>query len=281
MESKERRVRCAVIADIQYADQEDSDTRHYRASLAKLESIINMIEENQVDFVLQLGDLIDRGIANFEPVLRCLQKLSVPVFHVLGNHDFAVGVEYIHHVGPRLGLSCPYYDFSFGSWRFVVLDGTDVSIFANDTGTESHDSAVSILGTLKQEGRENANPWNGGIGDHQISWLTGILDKSRANGEHVAIACHFPLETDDNRHTLLNSRQILQIVGQYDHIALYLAGHDHRGHYARKELTHFVTVKGIVENDDTPWSIFSFGEFNIEISGFETEPSRSLPLRTL
>jgi manganese-dependent ADP-ribose/CDP-alcohol diphosphatase len=271
-------IKCAVIADVQYADQADDNSRCYRQSLAKLEHIIEDIEKRNVDFVLQLGDLIDCGWSNFDPVLTRLQKLSVPVFHVLGNHDFAVDNNQLDQVIPKLELSERYYDFAIGGWRFVVLDGSEVSSFANPEGSEDFNAAESMLSTLQSFGASNAHPWNGAIGIDQIMWLVDVLERSATAGEKVVIACHFPIITSDCYHTLLNSQCLHKLIRRYNNVILYLSGHDHRGYYSRISSTHMLTVQGIVERDDEPWSLFSFTDSGIRVTGFDTEPSRILPL---
>jgi len=265
-----------VIADVQYADQDDYGSRRYRASLEKLRNIIGSIEKYNLDFVLQVGDLIDRGMSNFDPVLAVFEELTIPVYHILGNHDFAVRAKEIDDVVHRLGRSRRYYDFGVRGWRFVILDGSDISTFANAENSEEFNEAMSLRSSLEIAGSRNANPWNGGIGINQVAWLTEVLEKSRAIGENVAIVCHFPLITSDCRHTLLNSRQIRSLLRRYDHVALFLSGHDHQGHYSKLERVHHVTVKGIVEGNAEPWSIFTFSDSDIEITGFDTETSKTL-----
>ena len=79
-----------ILADIQYEDAEDQKKCQYRSSLPKLDSAIEELNKHELDFIVQLGDLINKDFHSFEPVLEKLTKLSAPVFHVLGNHDLIV-----------------------------------------------------------------------------------------------------------------------------------------------------------------------------------------------
>lgn len=272
-------IRCAVIADVQYADIPDCGSRHYRSSVAKLQRIMQDMQSYDVSCILQLGDLIDRDFRSFDAVMSVLQTAAVPVYHVLGNHDFSVAAEELGNVASRIGLRDRYYDVAFNDLRLIVLDGTDVSLFANPEGGGRHQAARVLITDLQRRGAKNAHPWNGAIGTAQMDWLHATLHRSRRAGETVIIACHFPVITVDNRHTLLNSDQLLELLAGFDHVALVLSGHDHRGHYWQQNNTHFLTVKGLVEADRQPWSIVSCGPDGIEVTGFGGEPSRILDVK--
>src|SRR5690606_23986490 len=120
-----------IIADAQYCDCETANNRYYRQSLAKLDEAVAAFENEQVDVVVSLGDLIDRDYQSFGPALTRLTKLSMPVYHVLGNHDFSVATDSLEKVPAILGLSDRYYSNKVGNIRLIYLDGNDVSLFAN------------------------------------------------------------------------------------------------------------------------------------------------------
>lgn len=111
-----------VFADAQYVDAPDGGNRCYRASVGKIEGCVNRFNADKPAFVFQLGDLIDRDGASFGPMIERYNKLSMPHYHVLGNHDFACGDLTSGAVVSRLGLKRRYYDFGKGSWRFIVLE---------------------------------------------------------------------------------------------------------------------------------------------------------------
>ncbi|MEK9784277.1 MAG: hypothetical protein VW312_06495, partial [Opitutales bacterium] len=58
--------------------------------------------------------------------------------HVLGNHDFEVADEYKELVPKKLGMPSKYYDFKIKNWRFICLDGNDLSFIAYPKGTEKY-----------------------------------------------------------------------------------------------------------------------------------------------
>src|SRR3989339_648463 len=58
-----------VVADVQYADAESAGSRFYRNSAGKLEECVSEFNKNTLEFVIHLGDLIDRDYASIDTVL--------------------------------------------------------------------------------------------------------------------------------------------------------------------------------------------------------------------
>lgn len=118
--------------------------------------------------MIQLGDIvdghdnsIDKSTDDLDSVLQVYNRLTMPKYHVVGNHCLAVDTETLRQ---KLGLERFYYDFTVSSakgWRFVVLDG-------NYYGS-------------------------GEIGNQQLEWFRNTLNKSAKNGERVICFCHFAL----------------------------------------------------------------------------------------
>jgi UDP-2,3-diacylglucosamine pyrophosphatase LpxH len=124
--------RFGVIADVQYADKETAGRRHYRTSLQKLDEAVSELNRHSPDFVLQLGDVIDGhsgdqdgSVADLKAVMNKLNRLSMPVYHVVGNHCLSAGQDVLKE---KLQLHRFYYTFTrpgLENWRFIVLDGND------------------------------------------------------------------------------------------------------------------------------------------------------------
>src|SRR4029453_11452175 len=113
-----------VISDVQYADQPDLGARAYRDSPAKLEWCASAMRKERPSFVIHLGDFVDAGAASLDRISPVWNKMPAPRYHVLGNHDFVVPGE---SPAKRMGMPAPWYDFSVKSWRFVILDGMNLS----------------------------------------------------------------------------------------------------------------------------------------------------------
>lgn len=81
--------------DLHYADRSPNGSRYYRQSLTKLSECVELMNEQRVDFVIELGDFKDQNVhPDEEETLRFLETIEStftqfkgPVYHVLGNHD--------------------------------------------------------------------------------------------------------------------------------------------------------------------------------------------------
>lgn len=265
-----------VITDVQYYDGETAGTRHYRSSPAKLSAITDSLNQQNVDFVIHLGDLIDRNFESFDPLLAILGKLNMPLYHVLGNHDFSVKQEEIKSVPGKLGMPARYYAITHKGVRFILLDGNDQSVYGQKNGSKEHKAAVQKLGSMKLTQAPNAQEWNGGIGGKQLKWLKKQLDDAQQKQERVLIGCHFPLLPEGDAHNLWNDTEIRTLLAGYPHIKAWFNGHNHKGNYGFADGIHYVNFKGIVEKTDTPWSVVEVYADHLIINGFGAEPDRLL-----
>ena len=251
-------------------------TRYYRNSLKKLEKAVLEYNSRDLDFVIQLGDLIDRDFSSYHEVLSIYRRLEIPGYHVLGNHEFKVESEEKGRVLPTLGLKRGYYDFVYQPWRFIVLDGTDLSLFAPEEGSERYKEAESMLRRLKKGGIANALMKNGGLGIEQMTWLRQTLDKAQAAKEKVVLFCHYPV-LPESSYNLWNNREVLQLLESYENVVAYINGHDHKGSYQEKKSIHYLTLQGMVETKkENSFSIVDLYSDHMQLQGFGREASRIL-----
>lgn len=269
----------AVVADIQYADKPAQGKRAYRESKAKLAALVSEINQHDVDFVIQLGDLIDEGVDSLDAILPVFRRLRARQYHVLGNHDLSGGRALVLE---RLGMEKPYYDFSLRGWRFVALDGMDVSVDGGwPAGSPNQATGERILAHLKARSTPNAVSWSGAIGEAQRRWLQRTLETAERMGEHVIVFCHFPVLAASSTpvHLLWNHEEVLSILSSSPVVAAYMNGHDHRGGYAEGGSTHFITLPGVVESGEkSAYAVVELFLDRIQIRGHGTVPSRTLAL---
>lgn len=248
-----------VIADVQYADKDDlirdRGNRYFRASLAKLEECVAELNKMEPEFVIQLGDIID-GYSNDEEqskkdmdqVMSIFNKLTMPDYHVIGNHCLHAGEETLLQ---KMNLERFYYDFtspSLEEWRFVVLDG-------NDAGY-------------------------GIISEEQYLWFQSVLQKASGNEEKVIVFCHYALLKESAKsHRMAEPEPLLKAMDETGVVAAWFAGHDHAGGYALREGVHHVTIKGMVEAVNNAYALIELHPEMIKINGFGDEPSRKLILQ--
>jgi hypothetical protein len=265
-----------VVADAQYADVDPVGSRYYRNSRDKLATCIQRLNEMELAFVVDLGDLIDRDFDSFREVLPIYNHLKWPRHHVLGNHDFSVEANRIDDVPARIGLRHRFYTFHHQSWRFIVLDGNDVSLFGRPPNTTEYREAEQMYKSLREQKAPWAQTWNGGIGGKQLAWLRQQLDHASQRRERVIIFCHYPIYPE-NAHNLWNSAEVLDVLDRYSCIVAYLNGHNHAGNYAPRAGTHYVTVPGMVETPDTTaFAIVRVYRNHLDLIGFGRTPVRML-----
>ncbi|MBK6284391.1 MAG: metallophosphoesterase [Draconibacterium sp.] len=163
-------IKIGVFADCQYCDCETAGTRFYRNSLQKLDDCINHFNNNEeLAFVVGLGDLIDRGFSGFDSVNLILAKSNKEVYHVIGNHDLSVEKNQLENVPEKLNLNETWYSLTKNGWRFIFLNGNDITFHSNNK--EKVKEAEKITSILKAEGKPNYFDWNGGIGSTQLKWF--------------------------------------------------------------------------------------------------------------
>jgi manganese-dependent ADP-ribose/CDP-alcohol diphosphatase len=277
MKNDQKVLSFGVVADLQYCDALPLKKRYFRNSIEKLKKAIEGLNDEGLDFVINLGDIIDMDWESFDGILPFFSEFKVPVYHVLGNHDYEVADDKKGQVHLKIGTE-KYYDFSIKGWRFIVLDGNEISIFANLPGSSGYIQAEQWLREGEEQGKINANFWNGGIGKAQIDWLESRLNVAARREEKVIIFCHYPIYPPD-RHNLLNQEEVLMLLKNYKGVKIWINGHNHDGNYGLFADIHFLNVNGMVEGEhDLAWSVVHIYENTIEVAGFGNEVSATLSI---
>jgi manganese-dependent ADP-ribose/CDP-alcohol diphosphatase len=238
-----------IITDVQYCSCEPAGARFYKTGPARLREALSSLKSNSVDFVFNLGDLIDRDYESFKPVLGIIDSSAIRTYHLLGNHDFSVDNRFKKRVPLPMPAKEGYYSFVHRNFRFIALNGNELSTYAT-TSKSSIKEAQDYISALRFEGSPNCQDWNGGMSPKQLGWLKTQLDDAAENGEKVFIFSHFPV-FPENEHNLLNYKDVLYILKKYTNVIAYFAGHNHAGNYGNQNMTHFITLKGMVETENT------------------------------
>jgi manganese-dependent ADP-ribose/CDP-alcohol diphosphatase len=263
-----------AIADCQYCDQDTGGVREYRLSPEKLQSAVKDLNTRDLEFTVHLGDFIDKGWESFDVVGPIYKQLTMPSYHVLGNHDFSVADDKKADVHRRLGMPARYYDFMVHGWRFIALDGNDVSLHAYPAGSPEHAAAELYYA----DNKITSPQWNGAIGAEQMSWLRGVLDEVTARGESAILMAHFPVYPE-NVHNLWNAAEVLSLIDEYPCVKAYLNGHNHAGNYGERKGVHYVTFKGMVDTKENSYATVAVTPEELRIAGFGREENRVLAIR--
>lgn len=266
-----------VIADCQYCNIKTSKDakRQYALSKRKLADCVENLNQIDLEFVVHLGDFIDRDFSSFKEILPIFNRLRTRSYHVLGNHDFSVADELKSKVPKVLGLNKKYYQFRSHGYRFLVLDGNDISLHAYPLSDPRKKYAEDYHKALP-----SGTPlWNGALGKVQLDWLETELQAAEKVGDNVIIFCHFPVYPE-NIHNLWNAGEVLSSIRRFKNVVAYMNGHNHAGGYGFFDGQHFLTLKGMVDSHESAYSVVNVYRDRLEISGFGRQKDMSLTINS-
>jgi len=261
-------LKIGLVADPQYADKPLAGNRYYRESLWKLNEAIAAFNENQVDFVQNLGDIIDIGWMSYDSILPIYQNLDPGIenYHLLGNHDFAIPPSRMPGLLEKLSMPDFYYSYEKNGWHFIVLDATDYAYFSNPL----HKHDINQLNKYFDStiGKPNHHTYNGAIGEKQQTWLKKELRKANSSQKNVIIFAHNPLRPLYTAENLWNNEEILDILESSPNVVAFINGHNHAGNYELKNGIHYITIFGMVDTMVSSYGILEIYENSLVLKGF-------------
>jgi manganese-dependent ADP-ribose/CDP-alcohol diphosphatase len=249
-------MRIGLITDIHFSVNDAAGGAH--AATPDLSACIEDFRNGSLDFVLQLGDMIngtpDRAEEELRQALPMLKKYTGAIHHVIGNHCLAVPQKDLLR---NLGMERAYYSFRKEKFRFVVLDGMDVSVL-NEPETDADRALLrSCLA------RPELHDYCGAVGERQIEWLHSELQEASAKKESVIVICHFPLHpaTTDLKHGMLwNHREVRKLLEAYPAVRACIGGHYHYGGHAKEKDIHYLVLPAFVNRTEHPGTAWSVAE---------------------
>jgi predicted phosphodiesterase len=247
--------RFGIVTDSHYADADTVGSRYYRHSLDKLTEYVELMNDQKVDFLVELGDFKDqnnppveqRTITYLRAVEKILQKFNGPTYHVLGNHDMdSISKEqFLSNVeSTDIDQAKSHYSFDFNGVHFVVLDAN----YKSD-------------GTDYDHG--NFDWTDANIPPTELNWLRQDL---AAACRPVIVFIHQLLDGTGPVY-VNNAADVRQILEQSDKVMAVFQGHHHEGSYSRIEGIHYYTLRAMVEGP---------GEENNSYAVVEVLPDRSI-----
>ena len=261
-------LKVGLVADPQYANKPTSGKRHYSETLWKLEEAIDTFNYYEIDFVQNLGDIIDNKWESFDAILPIYQKLKPGIenYQLLGNHEFSVDSIYFKSILKRLSMPNYYYSYTKKGWRFIVLDATEYSYYSNAL----HNNEISQIDFYykKTNGQPNNNLWNSAIGTAQQKWLKQEIESANLLGQKIIVFSHMPLRPKDDPHNLWNDYDIIEILEGSSNVIAYINGHNHGGDSKFKNGIHYITLFGMVDTKISSYGILEFYNDSLLLKGY-------------
>ena len=168
--------------------------------------IVSEVEDiEDVPFGLSLGDLVGDDLTLFDPYIRAVQKVGIPWFNLMGNHDmnydaatdFLSDETYEAHFGPA------NYAFNYGKVHFIILD--DV---------------------LYPDPRDGQGYW-GGFRKDQLDFVENNL-KHVSEDQLIVLAFHIPISEPEEGDIFRDEdrQRLFSILKRFPH-TLSLSAHTH------------------------------------------------------
>jgi alkaline phosphatase len=219
-----------LITDIHHADKPHQGTRYYRESMEKFREARQVFRDSQVDFAVELGDLIDAApsvdeeLRLLDQMQRELTQLASPWHYVLGNHCVQTlhKEEFLNATSRRKS----YYSFDHRGLHFVILDACFREDFA-------------------PYGRGNFQWTDANLPERELRWLR---DDLRRGAEPTVVFVHQRIDRDPpDNHTVKQSRQVRQILEESGRVVAVFQGHSHKNDYQQIRGIHYCTMRAMIE----------------------------------
>ena len=261
-------LKIGLIADPQYADKPNTGLRYYKESLCKLKQSIDTFNYYQVDFVQNLGDIIDAKWESFDSIVSLYENLNSGIenYHLLGNHDFSVDSLSLKNLLVTLAMPDYYYSYVKKGWRFIVLDATDYSYFSNPLHNHDINQVNSYYNSVKE--KPNNYRWNGAIGEKQQNWIKQELDSAEFLNQKVIIFSHMPLKPLGKAHNLWNNYEIIELIENSSNVVAFINGHNHAGGYVSENGIDYITISGMVETMVNSYAILEIYDNRLSLKGY-------------
>eukprot|EP01110_Echinostelium_bisporum_P013639 TRINITY_DN95_c0_g1_i1.p1 TRINITY_DN95_c0_g1~~TRINITY_DN95_c0_g1_i1.p1 ORF type:complete len:302 (-),score=38.43 TRINITY_DN95_c0_g1_i1:142-1047(-) len=284
-----------VISDVQYANKPlIRPGRFERDAMVKLQAGLDhwktFHEINPLQCIVNLGDIIDAHQEDGDGFIKDAESMSqimntfnslnnINKYHVLGNHCvWNLGRSYAMK---ELGLKKGYYDIKMSDgWRFVILDGTDMSVMKDSMLVDE------AMAYRQENSHRILDDWNGGFGRTQKEWLAKIISDAKVSGEKLILFCHWPiLNLWDSKYDidlLWNADDVIQMLDK-DVVFMWMSGHMHENGYRFHNGIHHLTLSGVVSTPigEQAHAIVHVNDEDVVIEGFGSVRalSNSLVLR--
>lgn len=262
--------RFGITTDSHYANRQYS-TRFCSESLDKMAECVELMNKQEVNFLIELGDFKDQDEppleANTMTYLQAaeavLQRFTGSTYHVLGNHDMdsiskAQFLANVENTG--IAPDASYYGFDVNGLHFVVLDAN----FSSDGTAYDHGNFSWTDAIVPQA---------------ELDWLR--QDLASANGP-VIVFVHQLLDSTGSYY-VGNAAAVRQILEASGKVLAVFQGHHHSGTYSQIRGIHYYTLKAVVEGSGPQNNAYAIVEVHpdrsITVSAYRQAVRREFPAR--
>ncbi len=262
--------RFGIITDAHYANRQYSN-RFCSESLDKITECVDLMNKQEVNFLIELGDFKDQDdppveantITYLQAAEAALQRFTGATYHVLGNHDMdsISKSQFLAHVeNTGIASDASYYSFDVNGLHFVVLDVNYTSSgAAYDHGNYSWTDAL--------------------IPPAELSWLRQDLDSAKGP---VIVFVHQLLDGTGSYY-VGNAAAVRQILEACGKVLAVFQGHHHTGAYSQLRGIHYYTLKAVVEGSGPQNNAYAIVEVHpdrsITVSAYRQAVRREFPAK--
>ncbi len=156
-----------------------------------------------VSFGLSLGDLVGDDLTLHNPYIEAVQKVGIPWFNVMGNHDmnYEATADSLSDETYEANFGPANYSFNYGKVHFIILD--DI---------------------LYPDPRDAKGYW-GGFRKDQLTFIENDL-RLVPKDHLVVLAFHIPLQMHGSSYRKADRDQLFYLLRDFPH-TLSLSAHTH------------------------------------------------------
>ncbi len=270
--SRPNTARFGIVTDSHYANRNYSD-RFCTESLDKMTECVELMNKQEVDFLIELGDFKDEDappveqntISYLQAIEAVFRQFRGSIYHVLGNHDmdsisksqFLANVE---NSGRGIAPDASYYSFDRNGLHFVVLDAN-----------------YSSNGTDYDHG--NFSWTDANIPTAELKWLR--QDIASVDGP-VIVFVHQRLDGTGD-HYVNNAADVRQILETSGKVLAVFQGHHHSGAYSQIQGIHYYTLRAMVVGSGAVNNSYAIVEVHsdrsITVSAYRRAVRKEFPAR--
>ena len=218
------------MGNVKFAIMTDLHNEHIPDGFQRLENFIQRARQEEVDFIIQLGDFCYPVECN-NKLLSLFNNYEKPHYHLIGNHDIDRYSK--KEMIKWLGMDNDYYSFDCNGIRFLVIDA---NYFKYD-------------GKVEQYNKRNHKAFNGDypfIPEEEMLWIKNTISDSELP---IVIFSHQSLENTFQNRGIANRTKIQDLIHNETlngkKILACMNGHDHTDSVEKINKTYYYTVNSI------------------------------------